>query len=109
MERGKEICKILRQIRREIARENDIALVTTECCHKGSCTGTCPKCEEEVRYLEEQLADRKRIGRITRVVGVSVGLAALAPALLAACDPIKGPDIQGDIPAPPAEQATPNN
>ena len=54
MEKGKRICRQLRKIRRQIARENDIALVTTECRHKGSCLGTCPKCEAEIRYLEEQ-------------------------------------------------------
>lgn len=100
MEKGKRICRQLRKIRRQIARENDIALVTTECRHKGSCLGTCPKCEAEIRYLEEQLAERKRLGRATRITGVALGLATIAPALFTSCDPTERIDVQGDIPAP---------
>ena len=103
MERGKEICKALKEIRRQIALSNDIELVTSECRHKGNCSGTCPKCEQEIRYLEEQLAARKRLGKATRVVGLSIGLAALAPALFTSCDPDDQP-LQGEPAFPPAEQ-----
>ena len=41
---GKEKCRILKEIRAEIARQNDIEWVTSECKHKGNCKGTCPKC-----------------------------------------------------------------
>ena len=53
---GKNKCKILKQIRQAIADENNIPLVTRECTHQGKCSGTCPTCEQEVRYLEQQLA-----------------------------------------------------
>ena len=96
MERGKQICKILKDIRKQIAEENDIEFVTSECQHKGDCAGTCPKCEAEVRYLESQLARRRSSGRTTRLVGVSLGLAAVAPALLS-CDSMT---TMGD-PVPP--------
>lgn len=113
MERGKEICKALKEIRRQIAKNNDIEFVTSECKHKGDCKGTCPKCEQELQYLEEQLAARKRLGKTTRVVGLSIGLAAIAPVLFTACDPDdskKGPDhLMGDIVTPPTEQNTPDN
>ena len=82
MERGKEICRILKEIRRQIAKANDIEFVTAECRHKGDCAGTCPKCESEVVYLEEQLARRRRLGLTTRVAGLALGLAAIAPATL---------------------------
>ena len=42
---GKEKCRILKEIRAEIARANDIEWVVSECKHKGNCKGTCPKCE----------------------------------------------------------------
>lgn len=101
MERGKEICKALKEIRRQIALNNDIEFVTSECTHKGSCRGTCPKCEQEVRYLEEQLAARRRLGKTTRVVGLSMGLAALAPAVFTSCNTPDGDIVlQGD----PVEQ-----
>ena len=35
MERGKQICKILKDIRKQIAQENDIEFVTSDCQHKG--------------------------------------------------------------------------
>ena len=103
MERGKEICKALKEIRRQIALSNDIEFITSECRHKGNCSGTCPKCEQELQYLEEQLAERKRLGKTTRIVGLSIGLAALAPVLFTSCDPDDKP-LQGDPVIPPTEQ-----
>lgn len=104
MERGKEICKALKEIRRQIALENDIEFVTSECRHQGHCSGTCPKCEQEVIYLEEQLEARRRLGRVTRVAGLTLGLAVLAPALFTSCvtggDPVE--PLGGD-PLPPQE------
>lgn len=96
MERGKQICKILKDIRRQIADENGIEFITSECSHKGDCAGTCPKCEAEVRYLESQLARRRVAGRATRLVGVSLGLAAVAPALMS-CEPLV---TMGDVEGP---------
>ena len=69
--------------------------MTAECKHKGDCAGTCPKCESEVAYLEEQLARRRRLGLTTRVAGLALGLAAIAPAaLVTSCT--KG-DLMGDV------------
>lgn len=69
---GKAKCKILKDIRRRIAEKNDIAYVTSECKHQGNCLGTCPKCEAEVRYLEEQLAARKRAGYAVALTGLAL-------------------------------------
>ena len=63
MYKGKRTCKILKEIRAQIAAENDIAFVTSECKHQGDCAGTCPKCEAEVRYLEKELEKRIRLGK----------------------------------------------
>lgn len=62
MAKGKAKCRALKEIRRRIAEANDIdiSLVTSECSHKGDCKGTCPKCESELRRLEEELAKRKK-------------------------------------------------
>ena len=73
MERGKQTCKILKEIRQQIALENDIELVTSECTHKGDCAGTCPKCEAEVRYLERELEKRQRMGKVAVFAGLSLG------------------------------------
>lgn len=71
---GKEKCKMLREIRAQIAARNDIELVTRECTYKGECKGTCPKCESEVRYLEEQLEKRHAARKKVALAGVSAGL-----------------------------------
>ena len=62
MARGKQTCKILKEIRRQIAEANGIEFATSECRYKGDCLGTCPKCEAEVRYLEQQLRTRSLTG-----------------------------------------------
>lgn len=83
--RGKEKCKALKEIRRKIAEENDIAYAVEECSHKGDCKGTCPKCESELRYLERELERKRRLGEKVAIAGVSVG----AMAALTACNPVE--------------------
>lgn len=81
--RGKEKCKALKEIRRQIAEENDIPYVVSQCTYQGDCKGTCPKCEAELRYLERELAIRQRLGKAVAVVGISAsvcgGLTACSP------------------------------
>lgn len=71
MVRGKETCRILKEIRSQIAEANDIELVTSECRYKGDCPGTCPKCESELRYLEQKLNDRRLAGKAIVIAGIS--------------------------------------
>ena len=73
MARGKQTCKILKEIRKQIAEENDIQLVVEECTYQGDCLGTCPKCEAEVRYLERELEKRQRMGKAAVFAGMSLG------------------------------------
>lgn len=73
--RGKEKCKILKQIRAEIAKNNDIEWITSECQHKGECKGTCPKCEAEVRQLERALETKRMMGQSVAVAGIAAGMA----------------------------------
>ena len=80
MARGKQTCKILKEIRRQIAEANGIEFATSECRYKGDCLGTCPKCEAEVRYLEQQLRSRSLAGKAVAVAGISAAsLAMLMP------------------------------
>ena len=74
MARGKQTCKILKEIRRQIAEANGIDFVTSECRYKGDCLGTCPKCEAEVRYLEQQLRARSLAGKAIVLAGISAGM-----------------------------------
>ena len=74
MAKGKTTCRILTEIRRQIAEANDIEYVVEECQYKGDCKGTCPKCEAEVRYLESQLHKRQMLGKAVVVAGLSLGV-----------------------------------
>lgn len=85
MARGKQTCRILKEIRRQIAEANDIELITSECTFRGDCLGTCPKCEAEVRYLEQQLRARSLAGKAVAVAGISAAaLTMLVPSGAAA-------------------------
>lgn len=75
MFKGKSTCKILKEIRQKIAEENDITLVVEECQYQGDCAGTCPRCEAELRYLEEELRKRQQLGKAVVLAGLSAGLA----------------------------------
>ena len=63
MEKGKKICAVLKDIRQKIADANEIKYAPHECHHEGPCAGTCPACEAEVKYLEEQLNARRLLGK----------------------------------------------
>lgn len=63
MTRGKEICGILKDIRRRIAEANGIEYVAAECRYEGDCSGTCPRCEAEAAALWRQLDMRRAAGR----------------------------------------------
>ena len=71
---GKAKCKILKEIRQKIADENDIPYVTRECTYQGDCSGTCPRCESELRYLEQELEARKKLGKTVAVTALCTGI-----------------------------------
>ncbi len=77
---GKNKCKILKDIRRQIAEKNDIDLVIKECSFQGECKGTCPRCEAEVRFLEKELKKRTNLGKAVAIAGVVSLLATTATA-----------------------------
>ena len=61
---GKDICKQLKDIRQQIASENDIPLEVHECHYDGPCNGTCPR--------------RGKLSKAALVAGVTLSLAASA-------------------------------
>ena len=81
--RGKEKCKALKEIRKQIAEKNDIAYAVSECSFQGECKGTCPKCEAELRYLEREIEKKKNLGKAVCVVGISASVCSS----LTACNP----------------------
>ena len=70
METGKRICQALKNLRKRIADANEIPFEIEECTHKGDCTGTCPKCESELRYLMESINQREQEGKPVVVDGL---------------------------------------
>ena len=97
---GKQICKTLKEIRQTIAEKNNIQYAPTECHFDGECQGTCPKCEAELRYLENEIGKRKHVGKVATIAGISFGIASA----FSAChtetegDPFPPPTIiEGDI------------
>ena len=78
MTRGKSICSVLKTIRKQVADANKIKYEPRECHYEGECRGTCPACEAEVRYIEQQLDIRRQLGKAVAVVGISAGLSALS-------------------------------
>ena len=77
MAKGKSTCKLLKDIRQQIADANGISYRPKECHHRGDCAGTCPACEEEIRYLERELKARKGNGFGMKVAVVSQLVSAL--------------------------------
>jgi len=74
MNKGKDICRELKAVRKRIAEENGIDLEIPECTYHGPCKGTCPRCEREVRYLENALAQKIRMGKVATVAGLALTL-----------------------------------
>ena len=89
MVKGKSTCKLLKSIRQQIADANGISYQPKECHHKGDCTGTCPACEEEIRYLERELKARKGNGFGMKVAGIAAGICATVMPMTAAAQAVK--------------------
>ena len=89
MAKGKSTCKLLKSIRQQIADANGISYRPKECQHKGDCAGTCPACEEEIRYLEGELKARKGNGFGMKVAGIAAGVCATVMPMTAAAQAVK--------------------
>ena len=89
MAKGKSTCKLLKDIRQQIADANGISYRPKECQHKGDCAGTCPACEEEIRYLEGELKARKGNGFGMKVAGIAAGICATVMPMTAAAQAVK--------------------
>lgn len=103
MARGKQTCKILEEIRRQIAEANGIEFATSECRYKGDCLGTCPKCEAEVRYLEQQLRARSLAGKAVAIAGISAGMILMSGCSGTSSSNQSSETLQGE-PVAPIEQ-----
>ena len=89
MVKGKSTCKLLKDIRQQIADANGISYQPKECHYEGECAGTCPACEEEIRYLERELKARKGNGFGMKVAGIAAGICATVMPMTAAAQAVK--------------------
>ena len=89
MTKGRSTCKLLKDIRQQIADANGISYQPKECHHEGDCAGTCPACEEEIRYLERELKARKGNGFGMKVAGIAAGICATVMPMTAAAQAVK--------------------
>ena len=103
MAKGKSTCKLLKDIRQQIADVNGISYQPKECHHKGDCAGTCPACEEEIRYLERELKARKGNGFSMKVAGIAAGICATVMPMTAAAQGVK-PDSTSNLPVRTAKK-----
>ena len=104
MVKGKSTCKLLKDIRQQIADANGISYQPIECHHKGDCAGTCPACEEEIRYLEGELKARKGNGFGMKVAGIAAGICATVMPMTAAAQAVK-PDSTANSPVQTTKKA----
>ena len=84
---GKSKCDYLKKIRENIAKHYGIPFQTKECGFEGECKGTCPKCEQEVRYLEMELL---KMGVLKKSLTLACALPMMASAVGSAEAPLKG-------------------
>lgn len=114
MGNGKYICDTLKKVRLDIARANGIEYTPRECHHEGECSGTCPACESEMRFLEREIARKRTFGKAALVAGVSLGLTCLTAtscdqvnqavqSIVQSCNHNEGP-LEGEVPAPSLEE-----
>ena len=103
MVKGKSTCKLLKDIRQQIADANGISYQPKECHHKGDCAGTCPACEEEIRYLERELKARKGNDFGMKVAGIAAGICATVMPMTTAAQTVK-PDSTANRPVHTAKK-----
>jgi len=53
MNRGKNICKVLKEIRRDVARENDIPLEMPECTYEGGVRTS--RLKDTIEVIDERI------------------------------------------------------
>ena len=62
MNTGKQICEILKSVRKEIALKYGLKYEPAECEYERDCTGFCEKCDAEIMDLEHQLMEKSHGG-----------------------------------------------
>ena len=93
---GKDKCNNLRRIRQRIAQANEIPYETKDCGFEGDCRGTCPKCEQELHQLENELKKKRSLGKTIAVAAVAAGMVVS----MTGCDLPFGNQLEGSVSDP---------
>lgn len=93
MYQGKAKCELLKEIRSQIATQNGIDYETSDCSFEGDCKGTCPKCEAELKFIENQLIHRKKSGKSVLISGITAGIITT---MMSSCQDKPNPPIPTD-------------
>lgn len=78
MDKHREKCKNLKDIRKKMADRLGIDLHQRECTYQGKCSGTCPKCRQE-----EEILNKALLGKTAAAVAITAGV------MLTGCGPIE--------------------
>lgn len=87
---GREKCRFLKEIRKEIAERNGIEYLSAECHSSAACPGHCPKCDAESRYLDMELSRLANSGKEISFVQTVLDAVAVS---FGASIPTSGDDI----------------
>jgi len=76
---GKQVCEILKNMRRELAAANGIDFETVNCPSIGPCAGTCMQCDKELKDLQDALMNIPEEERVYPRFRVSDGFDEVLP------------------------------
>ena len=97
---GKDKCEFLKEIRKNMAKENGLSYEPRECHHEGYCTGTCPLCEKEAAELLEELKKKEKNGENIQIDSEAIQvLEQIVDSSEKIEDEDENVELLGDIPA----------
>ncbi len=94
--KGKEKCKLLKEVRKEFADANGIPYEPRECNYEGDCLGTCPACEKETEDLLALVKQKEDNGEDIKTVDLEKKCQQLEAERLEA-DLELYSDVKGDV------------
>lgn len=76
---GKQVCELLKSMRKELADANGIPFEVIDCPSIGPCGGTCPQCDKELRELHAALMEIAEEERVYPQFSISKGFPDVPP------------------------------
>lgn len=92
MNKHREKCDHLKQIRKTVADSLGVDLKQTVCTYEGECSGTCPKCQQEEKVLSKALLQGAAVAASTAILLAGCGTERIEL------------NLDGDLGIPPFEE-----